>query len=77
MATKKNTGGDDTVDHSKSVDDHSEDVTVTVGSDTTTEVGDVTVQHWDHPKTHSGPYRIDRGDRVIKYAHPSSVDESG
>ncbi len=62
MATKKNTGGDDTVDHSKSVDDHSEDVTV---------------EHWDHPKSHSGTYRIDRGDRVIKYARPSSVDESG
>lgn len=90
MATKRNSGGDSTtsVDKSETTTetttdqsvDQSEDVTVTVGSDTTTtttEVGDVTVEHWDHPKTHSGAYRIDRGDRVIKYARPSSVDESG
>jgi hypothetical protein len=87
MATKKNSDNETTTSSAdKTVDDHSvdqseegagDDVTVTVGSDTTTtEVGDVTVEHWDHPKTHKGTPRINRGDRVIKYASPSHVDES-
>jgi hypothetical protein len=59
------------VDQSEGAGD---DVTVTVGSDTTTEAGDVSFQHWTHPEAYKGAFRIGRGDRELKYAGRNRVD---
>jgi hypothetical protein len=65
MAAKKTTVEDVQVDQSEGSGD---DVTVTIGSDSTTEAGDVTFQNWEHPEGYQSTFRIDRGDRELKYA---------